>query len=74
MPRKNAKFGTGWKPISVAAMMSHESMAGIIGTTSSNVSSLLDSFRERGFIDSNGAEMLVHSSLMSLVSHDDGIC
>jgi hypothetical protein len=48
-------------------------MAGILGTTNSNVSSLLDSFRERGFINSKGAEVLVHSSLMSLVPHNAGI-
>jgi CRP-like cAMP-binding protein len=74
MPQKEAGVDAGWKPIPATSMMSPESMAGIIGTTSSSVSSFLDSFRERGFIDSKGARMLVHSSLMSLVSHDDGIC
>ena len=74
MRGKNARVGTGWNPIPVAAMMSPESMAEIIGTTNSNVSSILDGFRECGFIGSKGAEMLVHSSLMSLVSRDDGIC
>jgi CRP-like cAMP-binding protein len=74
MRGKKAGVGTGWKPIPVAAMMSSESMAGVIGTTSSNVSSILESFRERGFIDSKGAGMLVHHSLMSLVPHGDGIC
>ena len=49
-------------------------MAEIIGTTSSNVSFILDSFRERGFIDSSGDEIRVHSSLMSIVRNDDGIC
>ena len=74
MRRKKAGVGAGWRPIPVAAMMSPESMAGIICTTSSNVSAFLDSFRERGFIDSKGTEMLVHISLMSLVPHDDGTC
>jgi CRP-like cAMP-binding protein len=72
--RKKARVSAGWKPISVATMMSPESMAGIMGTTGANVRSLLDSFRQRGFIGSNGAQMLVHSSLMSLVPHDDGTC
>jgi CRP-like cAMP-binding protein len=71
---KKVEAGTEWKPIPVAAMMSPESMAETIGTTSSNVRSILDSFRERGFVDSKGAEMLVHSSLMSLAPHDDGMC
>jgi CRP-like cAMP-binding protein len=68
-----AKFGTGWKPIPVTAKISPEFLAGIIGTTNSNVSVLLDGFRELGFINSSGDEMLVHSSLMSIVPHDDGI-
>ena len=37
MREKRAWVGTGWTPIPAAAMMSPESMAGIIGTTSSNV-------------------------------------
>ena len=74
MREKRAWVGTGWTPIPAAAMMSPESMAGIIGTTSANVRLLLDEFREFGFIDSKGAEMLVHGSLMTIVSSDDGIC
>jgi hypothetical protein len=53
--------------------MSAEAMARILGTTSSNVSLILDGFRELGFIDSSGEEVLVHGSLMSLVRHDDRI-
>jgi CRP/FNR family transcriptional regulator, cyclic AMP receptor protein len=69
-----AKFGTEWKPIPVTVKMSPESLAGGIGTTSSNVSFFLDGFRELGFIDSSGDEILVHGLLMSIVPHDDGIC
>jgi hypothetical protein len=54
--------------------MSPESLAEMIGITSSNVSFFLDGFRELGFIDSSGDEILVHGSLMSIVPHDDGIC
>jgi CRP-like cAMP-binding protein len=69
-----AKFGTEWKPIPVTVKMSPEFLAEMIGITSSNVSFFLDGFRELGFIDSSGDEMLVHGSLMSLVQHDDGMC
>jgi len=69
-----SKCRTEWKPIPVTSKMSPQSLAEIIGTTSSNVSFLLDGFRELGFIDSSGDEMLVHGSLMSIVQHDDGIC
>lgn len=69
-----AKFEAGWNPTPVTAKMSPESLAGIIGTTSSNVSSLLDEFRELGFIDARGGEMLVRGSLMNILTHDDGDC
>jgi CRP/FNR family transcriptional regulator, cyclic AMP receptor protein len=69
-----SKCCTGWKPIPVAANMSPESLAKIIGTTSSNVSFILDGFRELGFIDSSGGEMRVHGSLMSIVQHDGHPC
>jgi CRP-like cAMP-binding protein len=69
-----SRFCAEWRAIPVNARMSAEAMAKIIGTTSSNVSVILDGFRELGFIDSSGDEMLVHGSLMSLVQHDDGMC
>jgi len=68
------KFIGEWKPIPVSANISPESFAEIIGTTDSNVSFLLEGFRELGFIDSRGAGMRVHSSLMSIVSQDNGVC
>jgi CRP/FNR family transcriptional regulator, cyclic AMP receptor protein len=69
-----SKCRTEWKPIPVTAKMSPESLAGIVGTTSSDVRCLLDDFRELGFIDSSGGEMRVHGSLMRIVQHDDGLC
>ena len=63
-----------WRPIPVSSEMSPESLAEKIGTTGSNVRILLDGFRKLGFIDSKGAEMLVHGSLMSIVLHDDSVC
>jgi len=55
-----------------SAMMSPDSMASTIGKTCSNLSAFLDSFGERGFIDSKSIEMVLHASLMSIVLHDDG--
>src|SRR5208282_97629 len=69
-----SKFGAGWKSNLVTARISLEFLAEIVGTTSSNVSSLLEAFRELGFIDSSGDGMLVHGSLRSIVQHDDGMC
>jgi CRP-like cAMP-binding protein len=69
-----SNFGSEWKLIPVTAKMSPESLAETIGTTSSNVNFFLDRFRELGFIDSKSSGMLVHSSLMSIVPHDNGVC
>jgi hypothetical protein len=69
-----ARFDTEWKPIPVTAKTSPQSLAEIIGTSSSKVSFFLDGFHELGFIDSRGEQMLVHGSLMSILQHDDGIC
>lgn len=69
-----ANFGHEWKPIPVTLSLSSESLAEIIGTTPCNVNLFLEHFRELGFINSNGAEMLVHSSMMSIVAHDSGVC
>jgi hypothetical protein len=42
----------------------------MIGTTRSRVSSFMNKFRRLGFIDYNG-HLEVHSSLLSIVLHDD---
>jgi CRP-like cAMP-binding protein len=73
LPMMKSNFGREWRPIPVTAEMSPESLAETIGTTSSNVSLLLDRFRKLGFIDYKGAEMCVHSSLMSIVPHDNDV-
>jgi len=63
-----------WRPIPGSANISPGGFAEIIGTTNSNVTLLLEAFRELGFIDYRGAGMRVHSSLMSLVSQDNCVC
>ena len=42
----------------------------MIGTTRSRVSFFMNKFRRLGFIDYNG-HLQVHSSLLSVVLHDD---
>jgi CRP/FNR family transcriptional regulator, cyclic AMP receptor protein len=46
--------------------MSQETLAEMIGTTRSLVSSFMNKFRKLGFIDYNG-ELHVHSSLLNVV-------
>src|SRR6478752_7414655 len=64
-----AHFGKNDKPEPVIAKISQETLAEMIGTTRSRVSFFLNKFRKLGFVDYNG-EMEVHSSLLSVVLHD----
>jgi Crp-like helix-turn-helix domain len=53
----------------VLPRISQETLAEIIGTTRSRVSSFLHKFRKLGFIDYNGG-LRVHSSLLNVVLYD----
>ena len=65
-----ANFGKDGTPQPVVAKISQETLAEMIGTTRSRVSSFMNKFRRLGFIDYNG-HLEVHSSLLSIVLHDD---
>ena len=64
-----ANFGKDGKPQPVLAKISQETLAEMIGTTRSRVSSFMNKFRRMGFIEYNG-HLEVHSSLLSVVLHD----
>ena len=65
-----ANFGQESKPIPLIAKMSQETLAEMIGTTRSRVSSFMNRFKELGYINYNGGGMQVNSSLVSVVLHD----
>ncbi len=65
-----ANFGKESKPEPVIASISQETLAEMIGTTRSRVSSFMNKFRRLGFIDYNGGSLEVHSSLLNVVLHD----
>jgi CRP/FNR family transcriptional regulator, cyclic AMP receptor protein len=66
-----AHYGKDSKPETVIAKVSQETLAQMIGTTRSRISSFMNKFRELGFIDYNGADTLeVHSSLLNIILHD----
>ena len=50
--------------------MSQETLAEMIGTTRSRVSSFMNKFRKLGFIEYNG-ELVVHNALLNVILHDD---
>ncbi len=65
-----ANFGKEGKPEPVAANVSQETLAAMIGTTRSRVSAFMNKFRQLGFVDYNGS-LEVHSSLLNVVLHDE---
>ena len=64
-----ANFGKEGRPEPIIAKVSQETLAEMIGTTRSRVSHFMNKFRELGFIEYNG-QLSVHSSLLSVVLHD----
>ncbi len=64
-----ANFGKEGKPEPVIAKISQETLAEIVGTTRSRVSTFMNKFRQLGFINYNGS-LEVHNSLLNVVLHD----
>ena len=66
-----AHFGKEGVPETVIPKISQETLAEIIGTTRSRVSSFMNKFRKLGFVNYNGSSGLqIHSSLLNIVLHD----
>jgi CRP/FNR family cyclic AMP-dependent transcriptional regulator len=64
-----ANFGKEGKREPIIAV-SQETLAGMIGSTRSRVSTFMNKFRKLGFISYNGA-LEVHNSLLNVVLHDN---
>jgi CRP/FNR family transcriptional regulator, cyclic AMP receptor protein len=64
-----ANFGKEGKPEPVITKISQETLADIVGTTRSRVSTFMNKFRQLGFINYNG-ELEVHNSLLNVILHD----
>jgi len=64
-----ANFGREGKPEPIMAV-SQETLAEMIGTTRSRVSTFMNKFRKLGFIEYNGS-LEVHNSLLNVVLHDN---
>ena len=64
-----AHFGKEGKPEPMIAV-SQETLAEMIGTTRSRVSTFMNKFRKLGFINYNGT-LEVHNSLLNVVLHDN---
>jgi CRP-like cAMP-binding protein len=64
-----ANFGKEGKPEPVIPRISQETLAEMVGTTRSRVSSFMNKFRRLGLIEYNG-ELSVHTSLLNVVLSD----
>jgi CRP/FNR family cyclic AMP-dependent transcriptional regulator len=64
-----ARYGKKPQPQKMVLNVSHEMLAGMIGTTRSQVSVFMNKFRKLGFIHYNGG-LQVHNSLLSIVLHE----
>nr|ALS91015.1 Crp-like helix-turn-helix domain protein [uncultured bacterium] len=65
-----ANFGKDGDLQPVLTRISQETLAEMIGTTRSRVSSFMNKFRRLGYIDYNG-HLTIHSSLLNVVLHDN---
>jgi CRP/FNR family cyclic AMP-dependent transcriptional regulator len=65
-----ANFGKEGKPEPVIAKISQETLAEMVGTTRSRVSTFMNKFRKLGFIEYNG-DLEVHNSLLNVILHDN---
>src|SRR5687767_15488565 len=64
-----ANFGKEGRPETVITKISQETLAEMVGTTRSRVSTFMNKFRQLGFIKYNG-DLEVHNSLLNVVLHD----
>jgi CRP/FNR family transcriptional regulator, cyclic AMP receptor protein len=62
-----ANFGKEGKPEPVIAKISQETLAEMIGTTRSRVSFFMNKFRQLGFVEYDGGDMKVHTSLLNMI-------
>jgi CRP/FNR family cyclic AMP-dependent transcriptional regulator len=67
-----ANFGKEGRPEPILAKVSQQTLAEMIGTTRSRVSLFMNKFRRLGFISYDG-QIEVHSSLLSVVLHDQSL-
>jgi CRP-like cAMP-binding protein len=64
-----ANFGPGQESSFIAASISQEMLASMVGTTRSRINQFMNKFRKLGYIDYNG-KIKVNNSLSNLILHD----
>jgi CRP/FNR family transcriptional regulator, cyclic AMP receptor protein len=64
-----ANYGKEERPEPIAPKITQETLAGMIGTSRTNVNFFMNKFRQLGFIDYNG-DIKVNRSLLSMLLHE----
>ena len=65
-----ARYGKEGQPQTVLPKISQETLAEMIGTTRSRVNLFMSKFKKLGFIQDNGGQLHINSSLLSVVLHE----
>jgi CRP/FNR family transcriptional regulator, cyclic AMP receptor protein len=65
-----ANYGTEERPERIVPRINQESMAEMIGTSRTHVNFFMNKFRQLGFIDYNGGDIKVKTSLSSMLLHE----
>ena len=65
-----AHLGKEGKPDLIIPRISQETLANMVGTTRSRVSSFMHTFWKLGFIEYNGG-LRIHSALLNIILHDN---
>ena len=65
-----ANFGSDGIGEPVVTDISHEMLAGMVGTTRSHITRFMSDFRRRGFVSYDRKGLRIHNALMHFVLHD----
>jgi CRP/FNR family cyclic AMP-dependent transcriptional regulator len=65
-----ANYGKEDRPEPIVPKINQETLAEMIGTTRTHVNSIMNKFRQLGFIQYNG-EIKVHKSLLNMLLHEE---
>ena len=65
-----ANYGTEERPERIVPRINQETLAEMIGTSRTHVNFFMNKFRQLGFIDYNGGDIKVKTSLSSMLLHE----
>lgn len=67
-----ARYGSDSMPTRTIPPIAQSTLAEMVGTSRSRVNIFMRKFQRLGFIDYDGARIIVHNSLLTVILHDEG--